>query len=181
MGCPSGQCPIRKWRPPCLCSKKTKWWTDKVVTKLLILEEKGWVISDKNYSGGTKQYCLNTKQQITLKWLGIGNWVNWISFRILIQVTWNFRVNYYWDDKHEYKLQLHGQLSGLSKQFLCSRPLEEDKKKQFFYIFLFWPNWTHVLADSQSAWRQIHANILGSFTIWIFTVVTAGSTPLYKP
>ena len=28
---------------------------------------KGWVISDKNFAGGTKQYCLNTKQQITLK------------------------------------------------------------------------------------------------------------------
>ena len=50
-----------------------------------------------------------------------------------------------------------------------------------FFIFLFWPNWTHVLADSQSAWSQIHANILGSFTIWIFTVVSGGSTPLYKP
>ena len=35
-----------------------------------LLEEKGWkgwVISDTIYGRGTKQYCLNTKQQITLK------------------------------------------------------------------------------------------------------------------
>ena len=38
-----------------------------VVTKLLIFEEKGWVISDTIYARGTKQYCLNTKQKITLK------------------------------------------------------------------------------------------------------------------
>ena len=114
-------------------------------------------------------------------------------------MTWNFRVVYYnllawlvlgvavskicWWSKsiktyrHQYKLQLHDQLLGLSKQFLCSRLMEEDKKKQYFYIFLFWPNWTHVLADSQSAWSQKHANILGSFTIWIFTLSLEGVLP----
>ena len=38
-----------------------------VVTKLLIFEEKGWVISDTIYARETTQYCLNTKQQITPK------------------------------------------------------------------------------------------------------------------
>ena len=40
-----------------------------IVTRLLIFEEKGWVISDTIYARVTKQYCLNTKQQITLKFM----------------------------------------------------------------------------------------------------------------
>ena len=28
MGCLWGQCPMVKWRPPHLCSKKRKWWTE---------------------------------------------------------------------------------------------------------------------------------------------------------
>ena len=35
-----------------------------VVTKQ---EKKGWVILDTIYARGTKQYCLNTKQQVTPK------------------------------------------------------------------------------------------------------------------
>ena len=28
LGCLWGQCPIKNWRPPWLCSKKKKWWTE---------------------------------------------------------------------------------------------------------------------------------------------------------
>ena len=68
-------------------AKNTKWQRDQVprtllslpsvVTKSLIFEEKKEVAyvsrkisgftSDKNYARGTKQYCLSTKQQVTLK------------------------------------------------------------------------------------------------------------------
>ena len=59
--------PNQKMEAALSVQQKTKWRTDQVITKLLIFEEKGWVISDKNYAGRSKQYCLNTKKEITLK------------------------------------------------------------------------------------------------------------------
>ena len=62
-------------------------------------------------------------------------------------------------------------------------PLEEDKSFfiLFFYIFLFWRDWTHVLADSQSSMKYAFTQISGVIShLWIFTVVTGG-TPLYNP
>ena len=63
IGLPFGQSPIKKWRPPRLCRKKTKWRTDQVSRSpspalLLILWEilggKRWVISGKNCGKETK-------------------------------------------------------------------------------------------------------------------------------
>ena len=67
-------------------------------------------------------------------------------------------------NKHEHKLQL--QLAGLGKQFLFKVfGREQIVFYLIFYIFLFWPDWSHVLSDSQSSMKHAFMQIFwGHFT-----------------
>ena len=88
LGCLWGQCPIVKWRPPHLCSKKRKWWTE--------LSE-GFPFppfSGSNFCGEGTGHFMSSWEQI---WKWIWNEPNRVQRKSFLQLaiwaSWRYRIS----------------------------------------------------------------------------------------